>query len=316
LDWSRLGVLLCAVPLVGVVELGLHMKQTSADMIPAEDWTAARDIVKADLKPEDLVVFEPFWSDPLGRQAFGPEIASLKREGRSDEQRFARAFEVSIRGFHNEAFAHWKKAGEKKAGAITITTYENPGYTKVIDDVIDLLGTDRATVTRVEAAGGESPCVYQHGATAGGSTVVPQGLLTPASKFVCSGGHVGVAVLHDLEHHPRLCLYATPIQNATLTLKFANVPFGAPLHGHAGVHWVADRTPSQERIPLSFSANGRPLGTHPHRVGTGWVGFELPTEELAGKKADLVIEVGSSSTHYFCFEATTREASTALRGSP
>jgi hypothetical protein len=297
------------VPLVGVVELVLHVKQVSVDKVPDEDWNAAREIVKADLQPDDLVLFEPFWTDPLGRKSFGPEIATMKREGRSDEQRFARVQEVSIRGFHNEAFARWKKVGEKKTGAITITTYENPSFTKVIDDLVDLLGPERATVTRIESGTGtESACPYQHGATAGGSTVVPQGLLTPADKFVCQGGHVGVAVMHDLDHRPRLCLYATPIQGAYLKIKFQGVTFGDALYGHAGVQWITDRNPSHERIALSFTANDRPLGTHPHKIGTGWVGFEFPTAELAGKKADLFVEISPSSQRYFCFEATTRRS--------
>ena len=296
------------MPLVGVVELALHVKQVSADRIPDEDWNAARDIVKADLQPDDLVLFEPFWTDPLGRKAFGPEIATIKREGRSDEQRFARAHEVSVRGFHNEAFAKWKKVGEKRAGAITVTTYQNPEHTKVIDDLVDLLTPERVSVTVGGTGGGESQCPFSHGSTVGGSTVVPQGLLTPADKFICSGGHVGVAVMHDLEHRPRLCIYATPIAGAFVKLKFANVTFGDSLHGHAGVQWISDRNPTPERIAVSFSAGGHSLGTHPHKVGSGWTGFELPTEELKGKKADLIVEIAPSKERFFCFEASTRNA--------
>ena len=39
---------LCAVPLIGVVELVLHVKQTTSDVVPDADWTAARDAVKAE----------------------------------------------------------------------------------------------------------------------------------------------------------------------------------------------------------------------------------------------------------------------------
>ena len=110
-DRSRLaiaGLLLSAVPLVSVVELLLHVKQTTSDVVPESDWAAARDAVKAELQPNDLVVFEPFWSDPLGRRTFGHEIATMKREGRSDVRRFPRAFEVSIRGAHAGELAGWK----------------------------------------------------------------------------------------------------------------------------------------------------------------------------------------------------------------
>jgi hypothetical protein len=303
------GWLLCAVPLVAVIELALHVKQTAVDVVPEADWTAARELVKADLRPDDLVLFTPFWTDPLGRRTFGEAIATLKREGRSDERRFARAFEVSTRGAHEDALAHWKKVKEQKSGAITITLYENPDFTKVIEDTLDLVAPERLTVSRVEGRG-EQPCAFQHGASAGGSTVVPQGLLTPADKFVCpGGGHVGVAVLHALDHHPHLCLYATPVQNATLRLRFSGVTFGPSLHGHSGIQWLVERTPAPEKVSVTFSAFDRPIGTHHHKIGAGWVGFELPTSDLAGKKGDLVADVGSSTQHQFCFEATTREAS-------
>jgi len=298
------GWLLCAVPLVALVELALHVKQTSSDVVPESDWTAARDVVKAGLQPDDLVVFAPFWADPLGRQAFG-EIASLKREGRSDERRFARAYEVSSRGAHVPELASWKKLEEKKAGALTVTLFENPSFTKVIDDTIDLVNPERLTVSRVDN-GSEQPCAFQRGSSAGGSTVVPQGLLTPADKFVCMGGHVGVAVLHALDHHPHLCIYATPMQRGTLRLRFSNVTFGPSLHGHSGIQWLVERTPTPERIGVTFSAFDRPIGTHAHKVGAGWVGFEFPTAELDGKRGDLVAEIAPSSQRQFCFEATTR----------
>jgi hypothetical protein len=299
------GWLLCAVPVVSVVELILHAKQTSSDVVPESDWVLARDAIKADVQAEDLITFAPFWSDPLGRQAFGP-LATMKREGRSDVRRFRRAFEVSIRGAHDEELTGWKRLSETKHGAVTVALLENPSYTKVLDDTVDLVNPERLTVTRIEN-GVEQPCAFQHGTTQGGSTVVPQGLLVPAEKFVCSGGHVGVAVLHGLDHHPHVCLYATPMQGASLRLKFSNVKFGTSLHGHSGIQWLIERNPAAEKVAVAFSAFDRPIGTHLHKVGAGWTGFELPTSEIAGKQGDLVAEIAPSSQRQFCFEATTRE---------
>jgi len=299
------GVLLCAVPLVSVIELVLHVKQTSSDVVPESDWELARDAVKPELQPNDLVVFAPFWADPLGRRAFGHEIATMKREGRSDVRRFARAFEVSIRGAHDEELASWKKVKETKHGAVTVSLLENPAYTQVIDDVLDMVSPDRLTVSRVDN-GVEQACSFQRGSSQGGSTVVPQGLLVPADKFVCQGGHVGISVLHGLDHHPHVCLYATPMQGASVRMKFSNVTFGPSLHGHSGIQWLVERTPNPEKVAVAFSALDRPIGTHYHKVGAGWVGFELPTPELDGKKADLVAEIAPSSQRQFCFEVTTR----------
>ncbi len=300
------GLLLCAVPLVSLAELALHVKQTRSDVVPESDWVAARDAVKAELQPDDLVLFEPFWADPIGRKVFGP-IATMKREGRSDDRRFPRAFEVTIRGARDEGATGWKRVKDQKFGAVTVSLYENREYTKVLDDTVDLVSPDRLTVSKIEN-GVEQECSFQHGSTQGGSTVVPQGLLVPGDKFVCQGAHVGVAVLHALDHHPHVCIYASPMPGATLKMKFSKVRFGASLHGHSGIQWLVERTPSPEKVAVSFSAFDRPIGTHFHKVGVGWVGFELPTTEFAGKEGDLVAEIAPSSQRQFCFEATTREA--------
>lgn len=300
--------LLCLVPLVGLGELLLHAKQVSADVAPEADWAAARELVEAALRADDLVVFAPYWADPIGRSVFGDEIATLGRAARSDERRFARAFEVSIRGARDEALEGWRELERHAAGAVTVTLYENPAHTEIIDDLVALAAPERLTVSRVDEEA-EQPCRFQRGASAGGSTIVPQGLLTPADKFVCpGGGHVGVAVLHDLGHRPRLCLYATPLQGASLRLRFSGVRFGESLFGHSGVQWVSERKPSAERVSIAFSTPDHRVGDHFHKVGAGWTGFELPTPELDGRTADLVAEIPPASQRQFCFEATTRRA--------
>jgi hypothetical protein len=306
---AHAAVALAAVPLVGIVELGLHLHQLR-DVVPESDWASARDAVAKELGPDDLVTFAPYWTDPLGRRTFGDSIMTLKRAGRSDEGRFARAWEVSIRGAHDETIARWKKVREERHGAVTVTLFENPARTVVIDDLVELVRPDRLRVFRVDPSGAEAPCPFQHGTSAGGSTVVPQGLLVPADKFVCQGGHVGVTVLHGIDHHPRLCINATPVPGATLRLRFEGVTFGDSIVGHGGVQWMTERTPSEERTTVAFSAFDRPIFTHTHKLGAGWSGFELPTEDLAGKKGELVADVGGAAQRYFCFEASTRRRTT------
>lgn len=297
-------MLLAAVPLVGAIELVLHVKQTTVDVVPEKDWTSARDAVAKELKPDDLVTFAPFWTDPLGRRTFGDDIMTMKRAARSDEARFARAWEVSIRGFHDPTLERWKKVSEHQHGKVTVTLFENPAPEKVVSDLLDFVTPDRMSVARVDA-NGESPCTFQHGATSGGSTVVPQGLLVPADKFVCGGGHVGVTVLHDLTHHPRVCINANAGQG-TLRLKWSGVTFGDSIVGHSGIQWMGERAKSPNVATITFLANDRPIGTHLHRHGAGWVNFELPTPELAGKRGDLVADVSGQVDRFYCFEATTR----------
>jgi len=298
---------LAAVPLVGVVELVLHVKQTTSDVVPDADWTAARDAVKADKKPDDLVIFAPFWADPIGRQFFGDGLADIKQEGRPDESRFRRAHEVSIHGQHRPELEGWKKLSDRQVGKITIGLYENPSPVTVSTDLTDLVSPDRMTVSRVDGPS-EVPCTWQRGPGQPGGLGVPQGPAVPGDKFVCgSSGHVGLAVLHALDHHGHLCIFAGPPGAAgVLRIKFSNVTFGTSLHGHSGVQWVNERTPSADRITVAFSAFDRPIGQNLHRLGAGWTGFEFPTPELAGKKGDLVAEVSGSGPRAYCFEADTR----------
>jgi hypothetical protein len=302
---------LAAVPLVGVVELVLHVKQTTSDVVADEDWLAARDAVKGEAKPEDLVLFAPFWADPLGRRFFGDELAGIKREARPDESRFPRAIEVGIRGAHRLELEGWKKISERSAGKVTVGIYENPTPVRLKTDLTDLVSPDRMAVSRVDGAS-ETPCPFQRSAGQPGGLGVPQGPAVPGDKFVCTGGaYVGLAVLHALDHHPHLCLFATPPTppggGGVLRLRFSNVSFGATLHGHSGVQWVNERTPSAERIQVAFSAFDRPLGQNVHRVGAGWTGFEFPTPELAGKTGDLVADVSGNGPRAYCFEADTRD---------
>lgn len=299
---------LCAVPLIGVVELALHVKQTTVDVVPDADWKAARDAIKGEVQPDDLVLFAPFWADPVGREHFGDELAGLDREARPDETRFARAFEIGIRGAHRQELAGWKKLSEKHAGRITVTLYENPSPAKLLTDLVKLVDPSHVTVSRMEN-GTETPCSWQRGVGQPGGLGVPQGIAVPSDKFVCNGGgYVGVAVLHALDHHPHTCIWATPQGAGTMRVKFSKVAFGQSLHGHTGIQWVSERTPAPtDRMFVAFSSGGRPIGTSVHRVGVGWNPFEHPTPELAGKTADLVADVSASSAaRPFCFEADTR----------
>lgn len=291
-----------AVPLVGVVELGMHLYQTR-DVVPEADWKAARELVRGQLKPDDLVVFAPQWSDPLGREYFGDEIASIAREARPDETRFARAFEVSIRGKHRDELRLWRRVNEQRAGAVTVTTFENPAPAKVIDDLLSHAGPEGMSVSRVDN-GREVECPWGRGATQSGGLWF--GPAIPGDKFSCSGSFVGVSVLHALDHSARRCFYVPP-SGGVIRMRFANVGFGQVLHGHHGLQHEAERSGTGAPVTLVFRAGDRTLGKVTHLDGTGWTGFELPTSELAGQRGELVVDVSSSGgRRHYCFEADTR----------
>lgn len=269
---------------------------------PDADWNAARDYVGAQAKPEDLVAFAPRWVDPVGREHFGPRIATVEREARPDETRFPRALEVSIRGEHLAAFDGWRRAGEKRFGAVTVTTWENPSPAHVLDDLVSLVDPQHLRVTR-----GDAECSFVHGAAQSGS--LGYGPATPGDHFACpGGGSVSASVVADLDYLPHRCIFAPPPGNAPLRLRFSAVHFGHSLHGHHALYVEAERDRKGAPVTISFKSGDTDLGSVVHRDGDGWKPFELDTSALAGQSAELVAEISSpgGERRLYCFEADTR----------
>jgi hypothetical protein len=294
-----------ALPVVGLLELAAHAIQarsTTSD----PDWEAARAYVAAQAKPEDLVAFAPRWVDPIGREHFGPRLATIEREARPDETRFPRALEVSIRGAHLPAFDGWRRAGEQRFGSVTVTTWENPAPAQILDDLVSLADPQHLRVSR-----GDSDCSFVHGSPQSGN--LGYGPAVPGDRFNCPGnGFVGVSVVADLDYVPHRCIFAPPPGNAPLRLRFADVRFGRSLHGHHALYVEAERDKKGAPVTISFksgdSTGNSTIGTVVHRDGEGWKPFELDTTPLAGQHGELVVEIASpgGDRRLYCFEADTR----------
>jgi hypothetical protein len=289
------------VPLVGLLELGAHLVQTHS-VAPDADWVAARAYVASQVKPEDLVAFAPRWADPIGREHFGPSLATLEREARPDETRFPRALEVSIRGAHLPAFSGWRRAGEQRFGSVAVTTWENPEPAHVIDDLVSLVDAQRLHVWR-----GDAECPFSHGTAQSGN--LGFGPTIPGDRFACPGnGFVGVSVVADLDYIPHRCIFAPPPGNAPLRLRFADVHFGRTLHGHHALYVEAERDKKGAPVTITFKSGDSTLGSVVHRDGDGWKPFELDTSALAGQQGELQAEITSpgGDRRLYCFEADTR----------
>jgi hypothetical protein len=268
---------------------------------PERDWTAARDYVATEAKPEDLVAFAPRWADPIGRERFGPEIATLERVARPDESRFRRAFEVAIRGAHLSALHGWRPARERRFGGVTVTTWENPAPASLFDDLVSMTSPERMRVSL-----GERDCPFMHGSPQSGG--LGFGPTVPGDRFVCPGGSfVGVSVVADLDYLPHRCIYAPPTGGGVLRLRFLGVRFGRTLHGHHALYVEAERAKQGSPVTISFSVGHSVVGAVVHRDGEGWKSFEFDTAELAGTKDDLTADITSSGDRrMYCFEADTR----------
>jgi hypothetical protein len=297
--------LFALVPLLGVIELVLHVKQSHGAPSDA-DWTLARDAVRATQQPGDLVVFAPSWVDPLGRKWLGPELASVAREARADEARFPRALEVSIRGQHAPELRAWKKTSERKMGAITLAVLENPSPVRVLDDLLAHEGPERMRVVRTEGDRFQE-CSFTKGAVQTGN--LGFGPAIPGTKFQCAGGtFVGITVMPVLDYSARRCIYASPPGGAAaIRIEWKQVQLGSVLHGHHGLYVEAERAREGAPVTLAFRIGDKSIGRVVHVDGDGWKPFELPTGEWVGQKADLVAEISapSGSRRMYCFEAVT-----------
>jgi hypothetical protein len=85
-------------------------------------WARAEQVVRAQYRPGDLIVFAPGWVDPVGRLHLG-DLISLADAGRMDAADYARIWELSIRGAHAPETTDLAAAFED-AGDVTVRRYE------------------------------------------------------------------------------------------------------------------------------------------------------------------------------------------------
>lgn len=291
------------MPLVGLLELGAHVHEVR-DVTPDADWEAARNAVQGAAKPEDLVIFAPRWVDPIGREKFGKELATIEREAPGDFTRFPRAFEVSIRGKQTPGLEWWHPTNVQHFGAVTVTTLENPSYAPTLTDLVSELDADRVSVSRVDHDV-ENECTWGIGAPQTGN--LGFGPAIPSRRFECGGLRVGASVVADMSYVPHRCIYLPMQGSAPVRIRFKDVTFGNVLHGNHGLYVEAERGKNGPPVSIYFSSNGKPIGRAEHYDGDSWKGFEFPTDELKGQKGELVAEITTSgSRRMYCFEAVTR----------
>ncbi len=302
--WQRYAF--AAIPAAGLLELGAHVVQTHS-VAPDADWKAAREFVATHAAPEDLVAFAPRWADPVGRQEFGPQIATVEREARADTTRFARAYEVSIRGAHAPDLDGWHREDAARFGGVTVTTLTNPSPVHVIDDLVSHVDPQRMRVSRVDG-GHESECTFAHGPPLAGG--LGSGPAMPPDRFVCPGGsNVGTSVVADLDYYPHRCIYTPGVGgDSTLRLRFLDVVLGSSLHGHHALYVEAERMKTGAPVTITFRIGDTTLGTIFHRDGDGWRAFELDTSAFAGQRAEVVADIVSpgGQRRAYCFEANTQ----------
>jgi hypothetical protein len=118
---------LAAIPAVLLVLVSLWetvAARRAATSVPDDAaWTAAEQVVRADYRPGDLIVFAPRWVDPVGRLHLG-DLIPVEMAARMDAGRYGRIWELSIRGAEAPEAAGLRPVLEREVDGVTVRRFE------------------------------------------------------------------------------------------------------------------------------------------------------------------------------------------------
>ena len=294
------------VPLAGLVEMG-HHAWVEARIPTSEDWEQAAETVGAGWQEGDLVVISPWWASQ-GWQQLG-RFMTVEQMAREDDSGYGKIWEVALPGYRHEQFASTGTLlEERRAGRLTVRTYQFPDAPRNLYDFVSALETDASVAMVPQAGGPGEPCSFRTHPKTG---LVPNAAVQ-TGKFTCdprlSWNTVAREVIADLENRPRLCIWAHPVGQKRVSITFEGVPAGAVIEGHTGLRYEAAReTIARPPIFLEIRAGGKAVGTHAHERHSGWTPyrFDLP----AGAGGTFTFDVFSQDVGmgHFCFTAKLRD---------
>jgi hypothetical protein len=207
----------------------------------AEDWRAAAAEVRSAFQPGDLIVFAPAWSDQVGRAHFG-DLMPLEMVGRSDDDRYRRIWEVSIRGAHAPEAEGRKAVRSTEHSRVRVALYEKPAATVAYDF------TQHLADARVTHVPGDEPARGVEARTL------------------------------EIDYRPRRGILAKMEQSKTTRLEWSDVPEAKSLVGYVGLHDYYARKNADGPIRLTVFVDGQNLRSLEARNADGWKRFtvELP----------------------------------------
>jgi len=279
---------LCAlVALLAVVETGTALT-ARARVAPDADWEAAAAEVRAGFTPGDLVVFAPAWADQIGRAHLG-DVVSVEMAGRSDADRYARVWEVSIRSARapETTAAHLARATQH--GKVRVALYDKPAAPLIWDFTAH---ADEARVTQTSGPGRMSatPC---YGDVTNG--------------WRCAGSRVERRTL-EIDYRPRRGLLVPADGSRVTDVGFTEVPLGDTLVVYAGIHDYYARKNADGLVDFAVTIDGQERLRA--RVGNadGWRRFDIDTRRFAGTRHTVSFAVSAANPAWrnFGFHAEAR----------
>ena len=252
-----------------------------------DDWNAASADVRAKLAPGDLIVFAPHWVDEIGRAHLG-DVMPLEMVAHADSNRYARVWEVSIRGERAPETAGARLVEETRHGKVRVALYEKPAAAIAYD-----FTTHAADARVTQTLGGaETPCLRDANVIA----------------FRCAGTRVEPRTL-EMSFLPRRGLLV-PVDGARVTnLEWSETTLGRSLVVHAGIHdyYLAQTRRRRRALP---PLHRRPRATE-RQVGNddGWRRFDVDTSVFANTRHTVHFDVSSNDPEWrtFGFHAEARQ---------
>jgi hypothetical protein len=285
---KRLPILFAALlGLLALVETGNAV--LAPRRVPSSpDWEAAAADVRARLMPGDLIVFAPRWVDELGRLHLG-DVIPVEMAAHADADRYARVWEVSIRGARAPESSGARLVDDKRFGKVRVALYEKAA-SAIAYDFTSHAGDAR--VTQTMGVSGETPCFRDGGAVA----------------FRCAATRVEPRTL-EIDFLPRRGVLV-PVDGARAThLEWSEVPLGRSLVVYTGIHDYISRKRGDGQVNLRVAIDGREQLSDSTVNGDGWKRHELDTGALAGTRHTVRFDVSApiSDWRTFGFHAEARQ---------
>jgi hypothetical protein len=265
-------LLLGCLPLLGVIELGLH--HYFATRAPGFDDYEALGRRLAELKqPGVPIVVAPSWAEPLVRQA-APAAFPIAELARADDGSFASLLEISLLGERAGELSAFPLERELGVGPFRLLWHRNTSFAPTLFDFVGAVEAGQAGVF-AERQGARQRCrfVERERARTGG---LHGHVAYPRARFECGAGSLlAVSLIEDERYRPHRCVLAHFPDSEQVVLRFDAVPPSARLVGYAGFSYFLERDYDAPQIELGVSEGSRALGAHRASGSRGWARFEL-----------------------------------------
>jgi hypothetical protein len=297
-----LSLLLGLVPLLGLVELGLH--HHFAERAPRfEDYARLAPRLLELKRSGQPVVVAPFWAEPLVRQA-AAEAFPLPELARMEDRGFSSFLEVSLLGASAPELAEFPISERRRVGVFELRIHRNPAPEPPRYDFVDAVESGAAEVF-TELDGQRTPCeqaTRPHTSSGG----LHGHVAYPRQRYECAGGRlVGVTLIEDETYRPRRCVLAQPPTRGKLWLRFQGVPASKRLVGYGGFSYFLNRD-GGDSLELSVSDGQAPLGVRRISPERGWAGFAFARKGGATGVVEIALQAEQHQPNDACFALEAR----------